>query len=103
MPRPTSTWKAVERFVAGYLNGERTHWALEDARTNDFSIEVKHGKQIPKFIQKAWTQAVKNTDATRCPLLVLHWPNCPYDHSLVVLELHDFKRILDGKTGKDTE
>jgi hypothetical protein len=102
MPRPTSTWKVLERFVAKYLGAERTHWSREDARTDTFSIEVKHGKQIPKFIQKAWAQAKRNTDTTRTPLLVLHWPGLRRNRSLVVLELKDFREILNGKTSQDS-
>ena len=101
MPKPPATWKSLERFVATYLGGERTHWALEDVRNDTFSIEVKHGKQIPQFIRKAWSQACRNANA-RTPLLVLHWPRLRRDRSLVVLELKDFKEILDGKDGKSS-
>ena len=105
MPKPPSTWKDIERFVAKFLSGdgaERTHWSLEDVRTNSFSIEVKHGKQIPQFIRTAWRQACRNANS-RTPLLVLHWPRLRRNRSLVVLELRTFREILNGSYGKDSE
>jgi hypothetical protein len=60
MPPPTGTWKNLERWVAKFFGGERTHWALEDDRAGPFSFECKHGKQIPKTILKWWAQAETN-------------------------------------------
>jgi len=100
MPRPPSTWKGIERFVAKYLGGERTHWALEDVRAQEYNIEVKHGEQIPKFIRKSWAQATKNARG-RQPLLVLHWPHLRKSHSLVVLRLDHFRELLDNVNGSN--
>jgi hypothetical protein len=96
VPKPPSTWKGIERFVAKYLGGERTHWAREDARARGFSIEVKHGKQISKFVERAYRQATTNCVGDLVPLLVLHWLGTRRDHSLVCLRLDHFREILDG-------
>jgi hypothetical protein len=94
MPKPPTTWKAVERFVAKYLGGERTHWALEDARAWTYNIEVKHGKQVPLWLRRAWDQAEKNA-GPRTPLLVIHWPRLRREHSLVCMRLDEFRRLLE--------
>jgi hypothetical protein len=95
MPKPPDTWRDLERFVADYLDGERTHWAPEDVRAQGFAVEVKHGKQIPKTILKWWAQAETNR-GERQPLLVLHPIGWKREYSLVCLPLKEFKEILDG-------
>jgi hypothetical protein len=96
MPPPTGTWKNLERWVAKFFGGERTHWALEDDRAGPFSFECKHGKQIPKTILKWWAQAETNA-GERVPLLVLHPPRWKMENSLIVLNVNTFREILRGK------
>ena len=103
MPRPTATWKALERFVPKYLDpidGERTHWAGEDGRALDYAIECKHGAQIPKTILKWWAQTVRNAGDRR-PLLVLHPPRWKNEESLAVLPLHELRRLLRGSNNSE--
>lgn len=95
MPKPSSTWKNLERFVAKYLGGERTHWALEDARAGELAIECKHGKQIPRTILKWWDQAQANA-GDRIPVLVMHPPYWKMEKSLVCIELETFRRLCSG-------
>lgn len=102
MPAPPGTWKNLERWVAKYYGGERTHWALEDDRAGPFSFECKHGAQIPKTILKWWAQAVTNA-AGRVPLLVLHPPRWKMEDSLVCMRASTLKGILDGRIVHNTE
>jgi hypothetical protein len=99
MPKPPDTWRDLERFVADYLDGERTHWAPEDVRAQGFAVEVKHGKQIPKTVLKWWDQALRNA-GTRVPLLVLHPLRWKREDSLVCLTLRQLKEILN-ETGEE--
>lgn len=95
MPRPTHTWKNWERKVAKYLNGERTHWALHDARAGIFDIEIKHGKQIPKTLLKWWAQANTNCRDDRLPLLVLHPPQWKLEDCLAIIPLEILRGLFD--------
>lgn len=100
MPKPPSTWKNLERWVAKYYGGERTHWALEDARAQGFAIECKHGKQIPKTILKWWAQAQTNASG-RVPMLVMHPLNWPMDQSLVCVDAKTFKELLSDSRNQE--
>lgn len=94
MPKPPSTWKAVERAVAQMLKIERTHWAPDDCRGNGVSVEVKHGKQIPKFVTKTWQQCIDNCPAEHMPIVVLHPSGWRYDESLAIIRMEDLRRLL---------
>ena len=101
MPRPPRTWKAVERAVARLLGGRGCHFEGKDVDAGRWSVEVKHGRQVPKTIIKWFDQAERNTPEGKRPLLVLHPPRFPYEDSLVVLRLADFVRAHDaGDDGK---
>ena len=93
MPRPPATWKSVERAAARFFGIERTHWALDDCRGGNLSLEVKHGKQIPKWLLKAWQQCVDNLpDEDHVPIVVLHPPRWKYEDMLVIMKMSD---VLD--------
>jgi len=72
MPRPPQTWKVAERALARLLNGRRCHFEGQDVECDGFSVEVKHGRQIPKTLLGWWEQARQNTPPDKTPLLVLH-------------------------------
>ena len=100
MPRPPQTWKAVERAVARLLGGRRCHFEGEDVDAGRWSVEVKHGRQVPKTIIDWFEQAERNTSEGKRPLLVLHPPRVKYEDSLVVLRLADFVRANDAGDSK---
>lgn len=100
MPRPTKTWKHVERAVARLLGVRRCHFEGEDVDAGRWSVEVKHGRQVPKTIIDWFEQAERNTSEGKRPLLVLHPPRVKYEDSLVVLRLADFVRANDAGDSK---
>ncbi len=65
-----------------------------------WSVEVKHGKQVPKTVLDWFDQAEKNARDGKRPLLVLHPPRVKYEDSLVVLRLADFVRANDAGDSK---
>jgi hypothetical protein len=98
MPRPPQTWKAVERAVARLLAGRRCHFERQDVECARFSVEVKHGGQIPSALLKWWEQAQRNTQDGKQPLLVMHPTGAGYADSLVAMRLADLLRLLsEGK------
>jgi len=76
MAQHTSTWKSAEKKVAEIMGGNRINGArgvhIEDVEHPVFSVEVKHGKGIPKFVQNAYNQAVTNAPGGKVPLVVMH-------------------------------
>jgi hypothetical protein len=101
MSRPPQTWKHAERAIARLLGGWRCHFEGKDVDAGEWSVEVKHGRQIPRTLLKWWEQAQRNTPDGERLLLVLHPPRIPYEDSLVVLRLSDFVRAHDaGDDGK---
>ncbi|KKM97045.1 hypothetical protein LCGC14_1171960 [marine sediment metagenome] len=94
MPRPPKTWKAAERAVARLLGGRRCHFEGRDVETEDWAVEVKHGKQIPRTLLKWWEQAQGNTPEGNKPLLVLHPLGTEYEDSLAILRLGDLVGLL---------
>ncbi len=94
MPRPPRTWKAAERAVARLLNGRRCHFEGQDVDAAGFSVEVKHGRQIPKTLLGWWKQTRENTRDRKRPLLVLHPLGAEYEDSLAVLRLADLVELL---------
>ena len=76
MPQHTSTWKNAEKKAAEIIKGKRVNGArgegIEDVEHPYFSIEVKHGKCVPKFVTDAYHQAKRNAPAGKVPVVVLH-------------------------------
>jgi len=90
--RHSSTWKHAEREIARRLGMERngaTGQATPDAENNWLAVEVKHGKQVPKFPFSAMAQAQRNA-GDKLAVVVLHPEGAPYDASLVCIRLADF-------------
>lgn len=94
MARPPRTWKAVERAVARLLGGRRCHFEQADVDAAGFSVEVKHGQQIPRTLLKWWEQARENARDGKTPLLVLHPVGAKYEDSLAVIRLDDLVELL---------
>jgi hypothetical protein len=64
--------------------------------TEPFAVQVKHGKQIPKKIQKYMEQTVGDCPEGLIPTLVMHPYGRSIDDSLVVIPLKDFKEWYLG-------
>jgi hypothetical protein len=96
MPKPPSTWKAVERWYAVDLGVERNSKHGQGENVPDIcpglaDIEVKHGKQIPQTILRFVRQAVANCLAGRIPVVIMHAPYQPYEDGLVIMRYKDWK------------
>jgi len=90
VPKPTNTWRSIERGVAKLLHGRRVGiLGNQDVETDLFDVEVKHGKQVPKTIGKWWKQALRNCREDKKPLLVMHYPRQRLEDSLVIVRLRD--------------
>ena len=91
----TSTWKNIERAICKIFGGSRSGPVGKDgpdcAGTTPFAIQVKHGKQIPKGIQKFMQQTIADCPKGQIPTLVMHAHGTSIDESLVVMRLKDFK------------
>lgn len=102
----TSTWKAVELALAKLLGGERvpvtgrTMGSAPDIDHADLAIEVKHGKSIPKLLQRAMTQAVaaqsfylKRGKGDRVPVVLFHPEHTRYDESYLIVRIKDLRAL----------
>ena len=96
-------WKAAERQVAKEMGGTRRVRVLYNEKIGDiihhkYSIEVKYGKQIPKYaIVKVPTLVVNSKDEVLYTLIPLwywkqdswqgyFWTNCIFREKAVFLE-----------------
>lgn len=98
-------WKLRERTVAAKIYGAIGRVALSglapgkkgDVRFlpdfDSFLVEVKGGKQIPKFVLDVLRDLRKSTKEGELPLIVLR-PKHSKDE-LVVIRLDDFERIRE--------
>lgn len=98
-------WKLRERTVAAKIYGALGRVALSglapgkkgDVRFlpdfDSFLVEVKGGKQIPKFVLDVLRDLRKSTKEGELPLIVLR-PKHSHDE-LVVIRLDDFERIRE--------
>ena len=88
-------WKSIERLLCRIFNGERSGPVGKDGPdctgTGMFGIQVKHGKQIPKTIQKFMAQTVRDCPPGQLPTLLMHAYGAPIEETLVVFRLGDFR------------
>lgn len=90
-----STWKAVERKVAGLLGGRRVPVSgrqrgdSPDVEHDFYSIEVKHREALPEWIIDAMRQAEASKTGDKMPLVVLHSKGMKYEDSLAIVKLSD--------------
>lgn len=95
-------WKKVERVICRSQGGERSGAVGKEGpdctkETYPFSIQVKHGQQIPKSIQKFMKQTVKEAYDGYIPTLVMHPTRGDILDSIVCIRLRDirdFERAL---------
>lgn len=91
----SKTWKQAERAVARRIGGVRISNHALGLRTPDcesdwLSVEVKHRKTLPAWLQDTLDQARRNAAPGKLAIAVLHQAGRRYDDALVVLRLSDF-------------
>jgi len=89
-----SRGKAHEKKMAEMLNGINIGTlGGEDVAHDKLSVECKSRL---KFIGTGWyEQAVKNNKRGKIPVVIVHIKNKSYDNDLVMLNINDFKRLLN--------
>lgn len=111
MPRPPSTWKAVELAIAKLIGGRRRGSDFrgeENAGKTDivkpgWAIEVKHFKRV------FWTHvvdAVRQAEINRTypgdiPIAIVHQAGTPYKDSIVCMRLEEFIDYFVNDPGLD--
>jgi len=88
-------WKALERYYAKALGGERvpvnsTTNVKCDVATQCFSVEIKERKELPVFLKDCMDQAVTNCEVGKTPLVILHEKGKRHDSDFVVMRAGDF-------------
>ena len=84
-------------MIAKLLGGERTGCNGEsrrDVEHPDWSIEVKHRKNLPEWLHSAMDQAILEAE-NRVPLVVLHEKQMKYEDCYVMVKLKHFKEIAN--------
>ena len=103
-------WKRTEREVARLLGGLRVpvtgrqRGDAPDVMHDRVSIEVKHRKTLPAWLLDAMDQAnAASKSPDQLAIAVLHQSGMRYDHSLVLMELAPFSRLLGAKNDPGTD
>ena len=98
---PDKSWKATERAVARLLGGERVPIngrirgrSEPDIEHERLSLEVKHRRTIPAWIEDALAQAESSSTDGKLPVAVLHGNGARYGKSLCVLRLESLQELL---------
>ncbi len=87
-------WKAVERAVAGRLQGRRTGPSGRsgpDVVSDWLAVEVKCRRSLPQWLRGALAQARVGCPEHRLPLVILHEMGQRHDGDLVLMTLQDFE------------
>lgn len=91
---PTDTWKAIERKICKMFGGVR-RWKGEAGNdcvgTGHWSVECKHGKQVPKKLETYMLQAEGDCTEDCVPVVVMHPHGANILDSYVMLRLKDFR------------
>jgi len=96
---PDATWKKAEREIAARLGSHREGpTGAADILTDEFSVEVKHRKTLPKWLHQAMEQSEGHTPPGKKALVVLHETGQRYDDCYVVVRLSDFTELLKGES-----
>ena len=100
MPKPPGTWKHVELWYARDLGCERNSKhgqgeGVPDVCPGYADIEVKHGGQVPKSVERFMQQAETNCRSGQVPVVIMHALGQPFVEGLVVMRYADWKRCCD--------
>ena len=91
---PTDTWKSIERAVCKLFGGVR-RWKGEEGNdcvnTGHWSVECKHGKQVPKKLEKYMLQAEGDASEDEVAVVVMHREGMNIMDSYVMMRLRDFR------------
>lgn len=93
---PEKLWKKSERAIAGLLGGVRVPVSgrargdAPDVRHDWLSIECKHRKEVPAWLQTALVQARAAARGDQLPVAIIHQQGCKHNDDLVALRLADF-------------
>ena len=91
---PTDTWKSIERAVCKMFGGVR-RWKGEEGNdcvnTGHWSVEIKHGKQVPKKLEKYMLQAEGDASEDEVAVVVMHRENMNILDSYVMMRLSVFR------------
>ena len=91
---PTDTWKSIERAVCKMFGGVR-RWKGEAGNdcvgTTHWSVEVKHGKQVPKKLEKFLSQAEGDASEDEVAVVVMHREGMNILDSYVMMRLSVFR------------
>ena len=92
-----SRWKAIELAICRAFGGNRSGPVGKDGPdcvdTAPYAIQIKHGRQVPKTIQKFMEQTLRDAAQGSLPTLVMHAHGTAIDESLVVFRLKEFREF----------
>jgi hypothetical protein len=89
-------WKKTERAIMKLLGGTRIpitgriRGSAPDGEHSWLSIEIKHRKVLPAWLQDAMNQAELSNVGGKLPVVVLHESGQHHRNNFVVLRLGDF-------------
>ncbi len=86
--------KNTELAIAKELGAKRNHFEREDLSHPILSVEVKHRKELPRFLVQCMAQAKAAAPVTKIPCVVLHGHGKSHLDDLVVMRLGDLKDIV---------
>ncbi len=91
---PTNTWKNIERQICKMYGGVR-RWKGEAGNdcvgTGMWSVEIKHGKQVPKKLETYMLQAEGDCTEDCVPVVVMHPHGANIMDSYVMMRLRTFR------------
>ncbi len=62
-----------------------------DVETTAFSVEVKHRKALPAWLEAAMAQAETNATPGKLAIVVLHESGRRHENDLVLVRMRDFE------------
>jgi hypothetical protein len=93
-----SSWKRTERAIASRLGGRRVpvtgRGAAPDVEHPTLAVEVKHRKELPRWLKHAMAQAEAAARDGKIGVVVLHEAGSRHEQDLVVLRLGDLEELL---------
>jgi hypothetical protein len=94
-----TAWKNTERAIASIVGGKRVpitgrqRGDVPDIDHDNYSIEVKHRKKLPSWIQDAMDQAIQSSRGNKAPIVILHEHGKRHDNDYVIISLKNFNLL----------